>query len=86
MTLVRALVNLANIIIPMSIVPYMAYFIYCIGQMVKRIREYLKSLPSLVEIDVPSGQKFTICGDIHGQFYDLVSMFLLLCYVISAYV
>ena len=40
--------------------------------MVKRVREYLKAMPSLVEINVPSGQKFTICGDIHGQFYDLV--------------
>lgn len=45
------------------------------SQMVKRVRDYLKAMPSLVEIKVPAGQKFTICGDIHGQFYDLVCYF-----------
>lgn len=31
--------------------------------------------PSLVEIDIPHDKKFTVCGDIHGQFYDLLNIF-----------
>ncbi|KAK2183872.1 hypothetical protein NP493_293g02024 [Ridgeia piscesae] len=30
---------------------------------------------SLVDITVPEGKKFTVCGDIHGQFYDLMNIF-----------
>ncbi|KAL3085075.1 hypothetical protein niasHS_010144 [Heterodera schachtii] len=39
------------------------------------IRKYLIELPSLVDISVPDKQKFTICGDVHGQFYDLCNIF-----------
>lgn len=31
--------------------------------------------PSLVDITIPEDSKFTICGDIHGQFYDLLNIF-----------
>ncbi|CAI5453610.1 unnamed protein product [Caenorhabditis angaria] len=37
--------------------------------------EYVKTLPTMVEIQVPAAQKFTICGDVHGQFYDLCNIF-----------
>lgn len=33
------------------------------------------SLPTMIEIDVPATKKFTICGDIHGQYYDLLNIF-----------
>ncbi|GAB0097717.1 Serine/threonine-protein phosphatase 5 [Sergentomyia squamirostris] len=39
------------------------------------IDEYFRKQSSLVDIRVPSGQKFTICGDIHGQFFDLMNIF-----------
>lgn len=34
-----------------------------------------ESLPTLVDIEVSVGHKFTVCGDIHGQFYDLCNIF-----------
>ncbi|EDV30264.1 uncharacterized protein Dana_GF23034 [Drosophila ananassae] len=46
-----------------------AYKILC------EIDTYMRSQPSLVDITVPDEEKFTICGDIHGQFYDLMNIF-----------
>ena len=39
------------------------------------VKKYFKLQPSMVEISVPEGSKFTVCGDIHGQFYDLLNIF-----------
>ena len=36
---------------------------------------YLRNQPSLIDINIPDNSKFTICGDIHGQFYDLMNIF-----------
>jgi len=44
-------------------------------QILVEILSYFKTQPTLVDIDVPDGRKFTICGDIHGQFYDLMNVF-----------
>jgi len=38
-------------------------------------RAFLETLPSLVRIPVPEGQHITVCGDTHGQFYDLLNIF-----------
>lgn len=34
-----------------------------------------RSLPTLVDIEIPDKKKFTVIGDVHGQFYDLVNIF-----------
>ncbi|KAL9241271.1 hypothetical protein vseg_015401 [Gypsophila vaccaria] len=44
-------------------------------QIVLQTRELLRALPSLVDVTVPDGKHFTICGDVHGQFYDLLNIF-----------
>ncbi|XP_027340580.1 serine/threonine-protein phosphatase 5 isoform X1 [Abrus precatorius] len=44
-------------------------------QIVLQTREMLQALPSLVDINVPDGKHFTVCGDVHGQYYDLLNIF-----------
>lgn len=44
-------------------------------QIVLQTRDLLRELPSLVDINVPNGNRFTVCGDVHGQFYDLLNIF-----------
>ncbi|KAL3142834.1 hypothetical protein ABBQ38_003127 [Trebouxia sp. C0009 RCD-2024] len=35
----------------------------------------LRKLPSLVDVPVPKGSKLTVCGDVHGQYFDLLNIF-----------
>ncbi|XP_047331501.1 serine/threonine-protein phosphatase 5-like isoform X2 [Impatiens glandulifera] len=44
-------------------------------QIVQQTRDLLQALPSLVDIHIPDGKHFTVCGDVHGQFYDLLNIF-----------
>ncbi|XP_045529820.1 serine/threonine-protein phosphatase 5-like [Pieris brassicae] len=39
------------------------------------VKAYLQKQPSLVDIKVDDDKKFTVCGDIHGQYYDLMNIF-----------
>lgn len=49
---------------------------YCV-QILLGLIPIFKSLPSLLDIRIPPGQNFTVCGDVHGQFYDLLNIFAL---------
>ena len=44
-------------------------------QILLDVMELFKSQPSMVDVIIPEGSKFTVCGDIHGQFYDLMNIF-----------
>ncbi|RXH67677.1 hypothetical protein DVH24_027824 [Malus domestica] len=44
-------------------------------QIVLQTKEMLQAMPSLVDINIPEGKHFTVCGDVHGQFYDLLNIF-----------
>lgn len=40
-----------------------------------RARELLASLPTVVDVPVAAGRHVMVCGDVHGQFYDLLNIF-----------
>ncbi|XP_062217165.1 serine/threonine-protein phosphatase 5-like [Phragmites australis] len=44
-------------------------------QMVLQARDLLRSMPTLVDVNVPNRGNFTVCGDVHGQFFDLLNIF-----------
>ena len=39
------------------------------------VKKQLQALPTVVDIPVPEGSHVTVCGDVHGQYYDLLNIF-----------
>ncbi|PGH01226.1 hypothetical protein AJ79_07998 [Helicocarpus griseus UAMH5409] len=44
-------------------------------QIVKAARDIVYDEPTMVEVGVADGTKLTVCGDTHGQFFDLLEIF-----------
>src|ERR1700710_2150727 len=39
------------------------------------VRKIMLESPSLIDIDIPEDSKLTVCGDTHGQYYELMHIF-----------
>jgi len=44
-------------------------------KMLLEIKKIFSSLDSLIEIEVPESNHINVCGDVHGQFFDLCNIF-----------
>jgi len=44
-------------------------------EILMQIKAILEELPSVIDVDVPEGRHITVCGDVHGQFFDLCNIF-----------
>ncbi|KAI8059538.1 Metallo-dependent phosphatase-like protein [Gongronella butleri] len=44
-------------------------------QIILAARKMMREAPSLIDVQVPKDGKLTVCGDVHGQFYDFINIF-----------
>lgn len=40
-----------------------------------QIEKLLRPLPTMVDVTIPKGSEITVCGDVHGQYYDVLNIF-----------
>jgi len=44
-------------------------------QIILAVKDIVKDEPTMVEMEIENGHKLTVCGDTHGQFFDLLEIF-----------
>ncbi|PYH33821.1 protein serine/threonine phosphatase PPT1 [Aspergillus neoniger CBS 115656] len=44
-------------------------------QIIKAVKDLVYAEPTMVEVGVKEGTRLTVCGDTHGQFFDLLEIF-----------
>ncbi|RIA82021.1 Metallo-dependent phosphatase-like protein [Glomus cerebriforme] len=44
-------------------------------EIILAVRKIMLETPSLVDITIPQSSKLTVCGDVHGQYYDFINIF-----------
>lgn len=35
----------------------------------------METEPSLIDVPIDDGQTMTVCGDVHGQFFDMIEIY-----------
>ncbi|GLC60870.1 hypothetical protein PLESTB_001685400 [Pleodorina starrii] len=43
-------------------------------EIIRQAHTLFRSLPSLVDVTIPDDKHFTVCGDVHGQYFDLLNI------------